>query len=166
MANYSKILKADIANGLGFRTTIWFTGCDLNPHCKGCFNSSIWSPSTGKLFTSEVIEKILKTSKPYWCQGLSILGGEPTAEYNIEAVIRLAKAFKEAYTDKDIWVWSGRTLEEIECLEHGKELLSTIDYLIDGRFEEDKKDMSLKFRGSSNQRIFERMPLGFFIQID
>ena len=71
----------------------------------------------------------------------------------------LSKAFKNAYPDKNIWVWSGRTLEEIECLEHGKELLSTIDFLIDGKFEEDKKDLSLKFRGSSNQRILERMPL-------
>ena len=74
MANYAKILKADIADGKGFRTTVFFTGCDLSPHCKGCFNSSIWSPDTGKPFTAEVIEKILKTSAPYWCEGLSILG--------------------------------------------------------------------------------------------
>jgi anaerobic ribonucleoside-triphosphate reductase activating protein len=138
----------------------------LNPHCRGCFNSSIWEPTTGRPFTSETVEKILKTASPEWCKGLSILGGEPTASYNIESAVSLAKVFKEVYPEKDIWLWSGRQLEEIKCLKHGKELLSTIDFLVDGRFEEEKKDISLHFRGSSNQRIFERMPLGFFYQIE
>lgn len=109
MSHYSKILKADIANGTCFRTTIFFSGCDLEPHCKGCFNASIWKPTAGKSFTSETIDKIIKESNHEWCKGLSLLGGEPTASYNIEAAIELCKAFKAAYPDKDIWMWSRET---------------------------------------------------------
>ena len=161
-----KYWRQTFGNGTGFRTTIFFTGCDLNPHCKGCFNSQIWNPSVGKTFTPGTIDKIIEVSNHEWCEGLSLLGGEPTASYNIESAIALCRAFKSEYPDKDIWMWSGRRLEEINELKHGSELLQLIDYLVDGRFEEDKKDLSLKFKGSSNQRIMKKMPLGFFVQID
>lgn len=131
MTNFKKILKADIANGPGFRTTIFFTGCDLNPHCPGCFNSAIWSPETGQPFTQATIDKIIRTSAPEWCAGLSILGGEPTASYNIDAVIELAKQFRKIYPEKNIWMWSGRYKEEIEKLPNGKKLLKYIDVLVD-----------------------------------
>ncbi len=120
---------------------------------------------TGKTFTQETIEKIIKVSNHDWCEGLSLLGGEPTASYNIESAIELCRAFKSEYPYKDIWMWSGRRLEEIKELKHGEELLQLIDYLVDGRFEEDKKDLSLKFKGSSNQRILKKMLLDCFIQI-
>lgn len=129
MANYQKILKADIANGLGFRVTVFFTGCPIQ--CPGCFNKSIWDPSTGKPFTQETIDKIIKTASPDWCEGLSILGGEPTADWNIEAVIDLAKQFKQAYPNKDVWMWSGRYMGEIASKSWAGRLLSNIDVLID-----------------------------------
>lgn len=153
MCNFIKCLRCDIANGRGFRTTVFFSGCDREPKCKGCFNSSAWSPKAGKPFTEEIIRKIITVSEPYWCEGLSILGGEPTAPWNIKSAIELAKKFKKAYPNKDVWMWSGRYIEEIEQLKHGRELLEVVDVLIDGPFEEDKKDLSLKWMGSSNQRI-------------
>jgi len=154
MANYQKILKADIANGLGFRVTVFFTGCPIQ--CPGCFNKSIWDPSTGKLFTQETIDKIIKTASPDWCEGLSILGGEPTADWNIEAVIDLAKQFKQAYPSKNIWMWSGRYMNEIASKSWAERLLSNIDVLIDGPFVESLKDLSLVWRGSSNQRLWRK----------
>ena len=144
MANYQKILKADIANGLGFRTTIFFTGCPIQ--CPGCFNKSIWDPSVGKPFTQETVKKIIDVSSPYWCEGLSILGGEPTADWNIEAVIDLAKQFKEAYPSKDIWMWSGRYMGEIASKQWACRLLPNIDVLIDGPFVESLKDISLLWK--------------------
>jgi len=109
MARYAKILKADIANGIGFRTTIFFTGCPI--HCKGCFNSSIWDPKTGKEYTAEVQEKVMKECRDPNCNGLSVLGGEPTADWNIDAVIGLCRQFKEELPKKDIWMWSRKADE-------------------------------------------------------
>lgn len=156
MTRYAKILKADISNGLGFRTTVFFTGCDLKPHCKGCFNEAIWSPEKGKDFTEETVEKIIKVSKPFWCEGLSILGGEPTAPWNIETATSLAKAFKAAFPSKDVWAWSGRYKDAIEKLDKGPAFLDAIDVLIDGPFIEELKDMSLRWKGSSNQRLWRK----------
>lgn len=141
-------------------------GCDLNPHCKGCFNDSIWSPYTGKPFTGKTIDKIIEVSKPYWCWGLSILGGEPSASWNIQSAIKLARAFKAAYPGKDVWCWSGRTLEEIEKLKYGPDLLLSIDCLVDGRFIEELKDISLKWRGSSNQRVLKKCGIGCFREME
>lgn len=138
----------------------------MNPKCKGCFNASIWNPDTGKPFTEETVEKIIRTSKPAWCEGLSILGGEPTAPWNIETAIKLAKRFKAAYPEKDIWLWSGRYMDAIERLEHGKELLDAIDVLIDGPFVESLKDVSLRFRGSSNQRTWVKTDGRWLLQCD
>lgn len=109
MSRYSVIYKCDIANGTGFRTTIFFTGCPI--HCKGCFNESIWDPNTGKEYTEETQEKVMKECRDPNCNGLSVLGGEPTADWNIDAVIGLCKQFKEELPKKDIWMWSRKTDE-------------------------------------------------------
>lgn len=109
MARYAKILKADIANGIGFRTTIFFTGCPFRR--KGCFNSSIWNPETGKKYTEETQEKVMKECRDPNCNGLSVLGGEPTADWNIDVVIGLCRQFKEELPKKDIWMWSRKTDE-------------------------------------------------------
>ena len=154
MTRYAKILKADIANGIGFRTTIFFTGCPFR--CKGCFNSSIWDPSTGKEYTAEVQEKVLKECRDLNCRGLSLLGGEPTADWNIETVIGLCKQFKEELPKKDIWMWSGRLMKEIKELPKGEELLSYLDVVIDGPFVQELHDMKLKWKGSSNQTIWRK----------
>ena len=104
MTKFAKIVLADIANGHGWRTSIFFTGCDIR--CPGCFNKSIWEPTVGRDFTEKTISDIINWSNVPWNAGLSILGGEPTADYNIDAAIQLAKRFKAAYPEKDIWLWS------------------------------------------------------------
>ena len=156
MCNYSKILRCDIANRNADLELLYGSlGCDIR--CKGCFNSAIWEPTTGKPFTDEVIQKIINASKPHYCFGLSILGGEPTSKWNIDDVIKLCKLFKETYPEKDIYMWSGRTIEEIRKLNHGPLLLQNIDCLIDGRFIEALSDMSLKWKGSSNQMTWKKV---------
>lgn len=154
--NYSKILKADIANGTGFRVSLFVSGCKRN--CKGCFNPESHDPNFGKKFDKEVKEKIFAELKKDYCAGLSILGGEPMSVLsdNRKQVIALAKEVKEKFPNKNIWLWSSYTKEEIEKDASMKDILKCIDVLVDGPFELDKKDLSLPFRGSNNQRILRK----------
>lgn len=151
--NYASILKADIANGEGFRVSLFVTGCKRN--CKGCFNKAAQDPSYGKLFDDKAKEKIFAELKKDYCAGLSILGGEPMSVLsdNRKQVIAFAKEVKEKFPDKDIWMWSSYTIDEILSSTEMKDILQYIDILIDGPFIIEKKDLSLPFRGSSNQKI-------------
>ena len=151
--NYAKILKADIANGQGFRVTLFVSGCARN--CKGCFNKIAQDPNYGKLFDDEAKKKIFAELDKDWCKGLSLLGGEPMSRLsdNRKQIVAFAKEVKEKYPDKDIWMWSGYTKAEIEQMEDGKEILDYIDVLVDGPFVEELKDISLKWKGSSNQNV-------------
>ena len=146
---YSKIRKMDIANGEGVRVSIFFQGCAF--HCDECFNPETWDFNGGLEFTDEVINHILDLASPNHISGLSILGGEPMHPKNIEGTTKLAKDFKEKYQDKTIWCWTGFKYEDIK----DKEVFNYIDVLIDGQFQKDKFDSTLKWRGSSNQRVID-----------
>ena len=146
---YNKIRKMDISNGPGIRVSIFMQGCSF--HCKDCFNSETWDFKAGKEFNDEVINKVLDLASLPHIVGLSILGGEPMHPNNREGTIKLAKAFKKRYPNKDIWVWSGYLFDELKDIEG----LSYIDTLVDGRFVLEQANPTLKFRGSSNQRVID-----------
>lgn len=153
---YKSILKFDSANGKGIRTTIWFTGCRF--HCKECFNNQIWDFNSGLPFDAEAKNKLFKYISNEHVKGLSVLGGEPLQQG--EEMYELLKEVKENFPNKDIWLWTGYYLNELNDLQ--KKIISLCDYVVDGRFEEEKKDVRLYFRGSSNQTIWENNHDGTF----
>ena len=124
-------------------------GCPF--HCKNCFNPETWDFEGGKEFTQETIDKVLELSNKNEVKGLSILGGEPMAPTNIEGTAKLAKAFKEKYPEKNVWAWSGYKYEQIK----DKDALKYIDVLVDGNYEDNLHDPTLKWKGSSNQRVID-----------
>lgn len=146
---YNKIRKMDISNGPGIRVSIFMQGCSF--HCKNCFNKETWDFKGGVDFTSDTIEKILNLAKYDYIVGLSILGGEPMHPNNIKATTKLAKAFKEKYPKKTIWVWSGFLYDDIK----NNDVINYIDVLIDGRYDDDLHDFTLRWKGSSNQRVID-----------
>jgi anaerobic ribonucleoside-triphosphate reductase activating protein len=150
---YASIRELDISNGEGVGVALFVQGCHF--HCKNCFNSKAWDFNDGKEWTEEVKNNFLKLiDKPY-IKRVSILGGEPLAKENYLEVRYLLKELKQKYPDKKIWLYTGYTFD---VFENYRELLRTIiycDVLVDGQFEEDKKDFTLKFRGSSNQRVID-----------
>ena len=146
---YSQIRNLDIANGPGCRISIFCSGCEHK--CKSCFNPETWNFDHGPEFTEDTLQSLLDLAEPSYISGLSILGGEPLHPRNREEVIRLVKKFKEKYPDKTIWVWTGYLWEEV-----ASDLVdSEIDVVVDGRFIEELKDLRLKYRGSSNQRVID-----------
>lgn len=147
---YHKIRKMDISNGPGVRVSIFMQGCEF--HCNNCFNPETWNFKAGEEFNEDTINKVLKLSDKDYIVGLSILGGEPMHPKNIEGTTLLAKAFKEKYPDKNIWVWSGYLFDKDL---KDKEVLKYIDVLVDGRFVESLADPTLKWKGSSNQRVID-----------
>lgn len=165
--NYSQIFYNDIANGPGFRTSLFVSGC--THHCKGCFNSETWDFKYGKPFTKEVEDHIINSILPPYIDGITILGGEPLEYSNAIALVPLI--IRAYYLRKSIWIYSGYTFDELylnkkryqeESYAHKMHYSDTIAYilehshvLVDGEFKEDLKDISLKFRGSSNQRIID-----------
>lgn len=148
--NYAQIRKYDIANGPGVRTTIFLSGCTLN--CKNCFNKEYQNFHFGKVFDDEAFNEIIDNLSDDNIRGLSVLGGEPFD--NLEGLKDFIPRLREK-TDKDIWIYSGYTLEELLKKDGAKDVLEKIDVLVDGRFVEELKDLKLKFRGSSNQRIID-----------
>lgn len=154
--NYAKIYKADIANGEHFRVSLFVSGCARK--CPGCFNPEAQDEKYGRLFDDKAKQKIFKELEHDWCKGLSLLGGEPLSKLsdNREVVIALAKEVKEKFPSKDIWLWSGYLLEEIQADSSMKDILKYVDVLVDGPFIEEQKDLSIPFRGSKNQRILKK----------
>lgn len=157
---YGEIKKTDIANGIGVRVTLFVSGCTR--HCKNCFNAETWSFTYGRLFTAETEAELLKALEPGFINGLTLLGGEPMEIENQRALVPFLKRVREAYPEKDIWCYTGSTLETDILVEGGRnrcevtdELLSMIDVLVDGAFIEALKDITLRFRGSSNQRLID-----------
>lgn len=150
--NYNKIRKMDISNGPGVRVSLFVQGCTFN--CRGCFNPDTHDFNGGKEFTTEEVETIIKLANSSHIKGLSILGGEPLHPLNIESVTMLAEYFKYKYPEKTIWLWTGFKYEDILKRENHK-IFEYIDVLVDGQFEEDKKDLRLKYCGSSNQRVID-----------
>lgn len=148
---YAKIRKMDISNGEGVRVSLFVQGCSF--HCKNCFNQETWDFNGGKEFTTEEIQKIIELADKDYIAGLSILGGEPLHNNNVDEVFHIVATFKEKFPNKDIWLWTGFKFEDAIKDSKRKFILRNIDVLIDGQFEEDKKDLTLKWRGSSNQRV-------------
>ena len=144
---YLQIRNLDIANGPGCRVSIFVSGCEHR--CKGCFNPDTWNFDCGKEFTEDTLNSILKLIEPDYIAGISILGGEPLHPRNREIVLDLVKKFKAVYPDKTVWLWTGYSWEDIVSDLAGSE----IDVVVDGRFVEELKDLRLKYRGSSNQRV-------------
>ena len=159
---YGEIKKCDIANGPGVRVSLFVSGC--THHCKGCFNEETWSFEYGKPFTEETEEQILKLLEPSYISGLTVLGGEPMEYMNQEVLFPFLKKVKERFPEKSIWCFTGYVYEKdilhrmIPKWKYTKKMLEQIDYLVDGPFVMEKKNISLKFRGSSNQRIIDGNP--------
>ena len=149
--NYANIKHPAVANGPGIRVSLFVSGC--THHCKGCFNAEAWSFTYGEPFTQQTVEEILLALQPAYIQGLSLLGGEPFEPENQPAVLDLVRQVRAAYPEKDIWAYSGYTLEQLQTL--APELLAQITVLVDGPFVESQKDLRLAFRGSANQRILD-----------
>ena len=157
--NYASIKDCDIANGPGVRVTLFVSGC--THHCKGCFNQEAWDFNYGQPFTHETIDQILNILKPSYVRGLTLLGGEPFEPQNQGPIVELLRQIKAVYPEKSIWAFSGFLFDRdilsgrLGDWEKTKEYLSYLDVLVDGPFVESKKDLMLRFRGSSNQRLID-----------
>lgn len=157
--NYAEIKTCDIANGEGVRLSLFVSGC--THHCKNCFNPETWSFDYGKPFTAETEEYILRELKPSYVDGLTLLGGEPFEPSNQRALLPFLRRVRELYPQKNVWCYTGYLFDKellgesrarCECTE---EMLSLIDVLVDGEFVQELYNISLQFRGSSNQRIID-----------
>lgn len=148
----------DANNGLGFRVTLWVSGCVH--HCKGCQNQETWDFNSGREFTYKDKEKIFDILSLPYIKGITFSGGDPLCSYN--DVLSLMKEIKNKFPKKDIWVYTGYTIEFIK--EHLDEILKYVDFIVDGKFIEEQRDVSLPFRGSKNQRIWEKAENGEFIR--
>lgn len=148
--NYAKIKKYDVANGEGLRVSIFFSGCKFK--CKGCFNKEVQDFNYGSEYTKYTKYIILGLVQSKTISGLSLLGGE-VMQQDIDKILDLVKSCKEMNPNKSIWLWTGYKFENLN--EDQKRILPYIDVLIDGQFEEDKKDLNLKWRGSFNQRVID-----------
>ena len=157
--HYGEIKNCDIANGEGVRVTLFVSGC--TNHCKNCFQPQTWDFEFGRPFTAETEEELLTMLKPDYINGLTVLGGEPFEPSNQRSLLPFLRRVRETYPKKNIWCFSGFTYEELKTdgshprCEVTDEMLDQLDVLVDGRFVEELKDISLRFRGSSNQRLID-----------
>ena len=156
--NYAEIKKTDIANGSGVRVSLFVSGC--RHHCADCFNACTWAFDYGNEYTKATEDMILSFLEPDYISGITLIGGEPFEPENQKTLLSLCERIKKEQPHKNIWCYTGFTFEEImgksrANTEYSQALLKCIDVLVDGRFEKDKKDIRLKFRGSSNQRIID-----------
>lgn len=157
--NYAEIKKCDIANGTGVRTSLFVSGC--RHRCPGCFNDVAWDFAVGESFSPEVQDDIVSSLKTPYVDGLSVLGGEPLEPENQEALAPFLEHVREQVPDKDIWMWTGFTWEQLAsdgsraCTPYLERILDCVDVLVDGPFVEAQRDLTLRFRGSGNQRIID-----------
>lgn len=142
---YASIRDLDISNGNGIGVALFTQGCHF--HCKNCFNKSTWDFDGGKEFTKETCDKFMKLVNRPFIKRVSILGGEPLAKENVDDVCNVLKQIK----DKQIWVYTGYTFETVK----NYDIMKYIDYLVDGQYVDELRDLKLKFKGSSNQRIID-----------
>lgn len=146
---YGELKKTDIANGPGVRVSLFVSGC--RNRCKGCFNPETWSFNYGREFSEDTYNEIFKALEPSYISGLSILGGDPFEPENLDEVTALCRKVKEWYPHKNIWVYTGYYYRDLK----NSEIMDYIDVLVDGPFKEDLKDITLQYRGSSNQMIID-----------
>ncbi len=156
---YGQIKNCDIADGVGVRVTLFVSGC--TNHCEGCFQPETWDFTYGQPFTAETENQLLQMLAPHYIDGLTLLGGEPFEPENQRALLPFVQRVRAAYPRKTIWCFTGFTFEQLHTpgcharCEVTDSLLVLLDVLVDGRFEQDKRDISLRFRGSSNQRLLD-----------
>ena len=157
--NYATIKPRDIANGPGVRVSLFVSGC--THRCKGCFNEVAWDFDYGQPFTQETVDSILEMLEPGFVKGLTLLGGEPFEPQNQGTIVDLLRQIKEKYPEKSIWAFSGYLFDrdilpgKLGDPSITREYLSYLDVLVDGPFVESKKNLSLRFRGSENQRLID-----------
>ncbi len=157
---YANIKENDIANGAGIRTSLFVSGC--THRCKNCFNEVAWDFNYGAPFTDEIAAQLIASCNPLYVKGLSLLGGEPMEPENQRALLPFVQAFKAAHPTKTIWCYSGYTYEQLTGAEESRghcevtdTLLGQLDVLVDGKFVQELHDITLRFRGSSNQRLID-----------
>ena len=158
--NYCELKKNDIANGEGVRTVLFVSGC--TNRCEECFQPETWDFDYGQPFTRDTEDEIIASVKPYYINGLTLLGGDPFEPSNQRALLPFLRRFRAECPDKTVWAFTGFTLDK-ELWQEGShprcdatdEMLSYIDVLVDGRYVKALKDISLRFRGSSNQRLID-----------
>lgn len=155
---YAKIKKCEAENGIGVGASLFVQGCHF--HCQGCFNQETWDFEGGEEWTEEVEEEFMGTISPWYINRVSILGGEPLAPEHRGDVFKLIVKIKRLYPEKEIWLYTGYTYEEIKDI-YG---ISFCDYIVDGVFKEELKDISLRFRGSRNQNIWRNIGYGVFVK--
>lgn len=156
--NYGAIKKCDIANGVGVRTVLFVSGC--THHCKGCFQPETWNFDYGERYTKETENEIIESLRPDYVDGITLLGGEPFEPENQRELVKLLRRIKKELPQKTVWSFSGFTYEELTgdsraVCEVTNEMLSMLDVLVDGEFVEAKRNISLRFRGSENQRLID-----------
>ena len=158
--NYCTIYKADLINGLGVRVTLFVSGC--SHHCPGCFNQKAWNEDYGKPYTQAVEDAIIEYLKAPYVNGLTFLGGEPMEPSHQEYIWKLIERVRRELPDKNIWLYSGSTLEQLRAMQtlYVKNILANIDVLVDGLFVQSLRDPDLPFRGSSNQRVIDMKKTG------
>lgn len=155
--NYAAIKPTDVANGPGVRVSLFVSGC--THYCRECFNSEAWDFQYGQEYTESTTKRILELLSPDYIAGLSLLGGEPLHPLNQKGILPLVKTVKERFPQKTIWCYTGYDFEQdilgdmMKNLPETAEILNCLDVLVDGKFELENKDLKLRFRGSSNQRI-------------
>ena len=151
--NYEKIDKCSVSNGLGVRTVLWVSGCNI--HCKNCHNQSTWDFNSGIPFTDDTMQEILYDLSKTYIKGLTLSGGHPLDPHNAPEVLKIVKRVKMVFPNKDIWIYSGYEWENIIKDETLRKILKYTDVLVDGAYIDELRDISLAFRGSSNQRIID-----------
>ncbi len=153
--NYHKIEKTSIANGTGIRVVLWVSGCSL--HCKGCHNPETWSINSGQPFNEEAKKELFEALDKSYIQGITFSGGHPFESYNRSTVYCLVKEIKEKFPEKDIWIYTGYTWEEIfeKDIREIQRILYWTDVLVDGKYVDELRDITLKWRGSKNQRVID-----------
>lgn len=157
--HYGEIKNCDIANGIGVRVSLFVSGC--TNCCEDCFQPETWDFNYGNDFTEETENKILEMLAPDYICGLTVLGGEPFEPENQRVLVDFLRKVRRKYPEKSIWCFTGFTLEMLETegthchCEDTEEMLALIDVLVDGRFDKNKKNISLRFRGSENQRLID-----------
>ena len=157
--HYGEIKNCDIANGEGVRVTLFVSGC--TNHCKNCFQPQTWDFNYGNPFTEETEAELFRLLSPRYIRGLTLLGGEPFEPENQRALLPFLRKLRRELPEKTVWTFTGFTWEELHTegshprCEVTDELLNLIDVLVDGRYVEERKDIGLRFRGSSNQRLLD-----------
>lgn len=147
--NYHKIILNDTANGDGIRVTLFVSGCSL--HCSDCHNPQCWSQHSGQPFTDDTIGEIMKELSKSYNSGITLSGGHPLEPYNIEDITSLCKKIKKRFPTKTIWLYTGLLYEDVKEYD----VMNYVDVLVDGKYEKDLRDLTLKWRGSSNQRVID-----------